>query len=230
MRPAFSRAVFLQGKVEGMRWIFMNLAKQLLAFVIVVILLTFAACSSAPANQLGPASMPIPAPVPAPAAVPAPAPEPVPAPAPLPVPEATPIPTPPPEPPRPIYTVMTANKPGIGDYLIDAQGMTLYHVTLDTVNKSTITGRTLLLWPAFYAADVVVQSSLGVADFRTITRDDGQKQTTYKGWPLYLYAQDGLPGDTRGDGVNGVWFVVTPAKISPAPAEAPPDTGSAGGY
>jgi predicted lipoprotein with Yx(FWY)xxD motif len=43
-----------------------------------------------------------------------------------------------------------------------------------------------------------------------IVRDDGKKQLTYKGWPLYLYAGDTEAYKTNGQGVNGAWFVIDP--------------------
>ena len=45
--------------------------------------------------------------------------------------------------------------------------------------------------------------------FGTAARpDDGSEQATYNDWPLYHYAGDAEPGDTNGQGVNDVWFVV----------------------
>ena len=31
---------------------------------------------------------------------------------------------------------------------------------------------------------------------------------TVDGWPLYFFSGDATPGDTTGQGVGGVWFVV----------------------
>ena len=48
------------------------------------------------------------------------------------------------------------------------------------------------------------------ADFGTITREDGQKQTTYKGMPLYYFAGDKAAGEVKGQGVKDVWYVAAP--------------------
>ena len=44
----------------------------------------------------------------------------------------------------------------------------------------------------------------------TITRDDGSTQVTYNGWPLYYFHEDAAAGDTNGQGLGGVWFLVSP--------------------
>jgi predicted lipoprotein with Yx(FWY)xxD motif len=91
---------------------------------------------------------------------------------------------------------------------VDSKGMTLYYWAKDVYGKSNATAAMLQTWPIFNATTVSVPSSLNSTDFATISRDDGQKQTTYKGWPLYNFANDKAPGDTNGDGVGGVWFSV----------------------
>lgn len=98
----------------------------------------------------------------------------------------------------------------VGDtgYLTDSQGMTLYYYTKDVAGKSVCDGKCLQAWPAFYADNLTVGSTLNSSSFGTITRDDGSKQTTYLGWPLYYWQHDSAPGQMTGEGVGGVWFVV----------------------
>jgi predicted lipoprotein with Yx(FWY)xxD motif len=55
------------------------------------------------------------------------------------------------------------------------------------------------------AADARAEGDWGI-----ITRDDGTKQWTYKGRPLYAWTKDKAPGDTTGDGVNDVWHLAKP--------------------
>jgi predicted lipoprotein with Yx(FWY)xxD motif len=50
-----------------------------------------------------------------------------------------------------------------------------------------------------------VTGELGVAE-----RTDGTLQVTYEGMPLYHWVNDQAPGDTTGQGINDVWFVVEP--------------------
>jgi len=116
------------------------------------------------------------------------------------------------------YTINIASKAGIGDYLNDGKGMTLYYFAKDSVGKSTATASVIANWPVFNAANFFVPSQLNAADFGTITRDDGLKQTTYKDWPLYYYVKDQVAGDTSGQSLNNVWFVINPAGFPPQPA------------
>jgi len=50
-----------------------------------------------------------------------------------------------------------------------------------------------------------------MGDWAIVTRDDGGKQWSYKGKPLYAWTKDTKPGDTSGDGfLNGAWHIATP--------------------
>ena len=45
-------------------------------------------------------------------------------------------------------------------------------------------------------------------DFDTITREDGSKQLTYKGWPLYLYSGDTKPFEAFAKFAEGADLVI----------------------
>ena len=64
----------------------------------------------------------------------------------------------------------------------------------------------------FYDANLTVSSDLSASDFGVFTRKDGTMQSTYKGWPLYYWIKDHHPGDTTGQNVGKVWFVIDPAQ------------------
>lgn len=96
-----------------------------------------------------------------------------------------------------------------GDYLADPQGKALYYFKNDETGKSNCSEDCLTNWPAFTQEDFTVPEGMDKKDFDTITREDnGQKQVTYKGFPLYYFAKDQQNGDVNGQGVKDVWFVV----------------------
>jgi predicted lipoprotein with Yx(FWY)xxD motif len=106
--------------------------------------------------------------------------------------------------------VGTAHKEDLGTFLVDGQGMTLYKYTRDEPGESTCYGSCIDAWPAFHVDEVRPGPGLSADDFTTITRDDGSSQTAYKKMPLYYYQWDNKPGDTTGQDVGGVWYVVAP--------------------
>lgn len=87
-------------------------------------------------------------------------------------------------------------------------GMTLYTFDKDPAGegKSVCNGDCAVRWPPLMAGP----SDQARGDFGIVTRDDGSRQWTYKGKPLYLWFKDQKPGDTSGDGVNNVWRVARP--------------------
>ena len=101
----------------------------------------------------------------------------------------------------------------LGTYLVDGNGMTLYYFTKDSPGVSNANANVIANWPVFYASSVIVTDLLNATDFGSITRADGAKQTTFKDYPLYFFIQDKAPVDTKGQGVNNVWFVVDPEKF-----------------
>jgi predicted lipoprotein with Yx(FWY)xxD motif len=113
----------------------------------------------------------------------------------------------------PAYSVMVATSEALGNYLVDGEGRTLYWYTKDASGISACSGNCLKNWPAFTVSDLSVPSALNPADFATILRDDGTKQVTYRGYPLYYWIKDQKRGDTTGQNVGGVWFVIDPSKF-----------------
>jgi predicted lipoprotein with Yx(FWY)xxD motif len=112
-------------------------------------------------------------------------------------------------------TIQLQVKEGMGSYLVDSKGMSLYYFKKDSPGVSACKGECLTKWPVFYTEKVVVQKPLKKKDFGVFARDDGKKQTTYKGLPLYYFFKDTKPGEMNGEGVNNVWGVIYPDKLKP---------------
>ncbi len=106
--------------------------------------------------------------------------------------------------------VGTKSKEGIGNYLVDSRGMTLYVFEKDSPGKSACAGPCVENWPVFYIETVSVSAGLDAKNFGTLAREDGKKQTTYKGKPLYYFAMDKAPGDTSGEGFKNIWHAAKP--------------------
>ena len=102
-----------------------------------------------------------------------------------------------------------STKEGIGRFLVDGAGRTLYVFKKDAPGQSACQGDCVTKWPVYFN-DGGAPDGLKGEDLGTITRADGKKQSTYKGMPLYTFAADASPGDVKGQGVKDVWFVATP--------------------
>lgn len=98
----------------------------------------------------------------------------------------------------------------LGRVLTGEGGKTLYFFANDADGKANCTGNCLTNWPIFYKESPTLSTDLTAADFTTITRADGSKQTAYKGWPLYYFKNDTKAGDVTGENVGNVWLVAKP--------------------
>jgi predicted lipoprotein with Yx(FWY)xxD motif len=132
-------------------------------------------------------------------------------------------------PAQPDAAIVKVANSDLGAILTDAGGRTLYAFTKDGkgTGRSACAGECIATWPAVTASGTPLAGAGANATLlATIQRDDGTTQVSYNGWPLYLFGGDGQPGQTLGQGLNGVWFVVSPqGKLVRGAAEA----GSAGG-
>lgn len=95
----------------------------------------------------------------------------------------------------------------LGSILVDPEGFALYIFTVDSEGESACYDDCAELWPPV-PADTPISADLDDAMFDSAPRTDGPDQLTVNGMPLYLYTPDTSPGDTTGQGVNDVWFVV----------------------
>ena len=111
------------------------------------------------------------------------------------------------------YTVNVTADKFLGYYLANQSGFALYYFSGDSNagGASTCYGDCASKWPPFYTQTLTLPDSLRSADFASITRTDGSMQTTYKGWPLYLYSLDKAPGDLSGNGrEDNLWHIIDP--------------------
>jgi predicted lipoprotein with Yx(FWY)xxD motif len=109
-------------------------------------------------------------------------------------------------------TLGTAQAASLGT-IVNAGGRTVYAFDEDTASpsKSNCYGSCAALWSPVPAGPGKPQlTGVAASAVGTVTRTDGTKQLTLGGWPLYLFANDAKAGDTNGQAVDGIWWVVSP--------------------
>jgi predicted lipoprotein with Yx(FWY)xxD motif len=107
-------------------------------------------------------------------------------------------------------TTVKITQSDLGPILTDQAGRTLYAFTRDKGGTSNCAEGCIATWPALTSAAPVsagagtAKNLLGAAE-----RAEGTSQAVYGDWPLYYYAGDTEAGDINGQGVDGVWFVLS---------------------
>jgi predicted lipoprotein with Yx(FWY)xxD motif len=126
-------------------------------------------------------------------------------------------------------TVTTARNAQLAQtVLVDHAGKTLYALSAEKNGRFICTDKTCLsLWQPLTVAGAGTPQGT-VASLGTIKRPDGAFQVTYKSKPLYTFAQDAAPGDSKGEGFRdvGVWHAVTTSGA----ASSQPKPAGGGGY
>ncbi len=126
-------------------------------------------------------------------------------------------------------TIGTDHVSGLGAVLDDSAGLTLYHLTTENGGTIRCTGSCAETWPpVIVTGSLPIGSAVITGTFGTVERPGGTKQLTYDGMPLYTYTGDSGPGEANGQGIQGVWFAVTPSGSSDATG-AGSASGSSGG-
>jgi predicted lipoprotein with Yx(FWY)xxD motif len=98
-----------------------------------------------------------------------------------------------------------------GKIVVDANGYALYRFDNDSASpsQSNCDGSCASAWPPVQVTGKLTGAGVS-ASLGTITRADGRDQLTLGGWPLYRFVNDSKPGEVRGQGTGGVWWLVSP--------------------
>lgn len=85
--------------------------------------------------------------------------------------------------------------------LTASNGMTLYVFDNDKGTVSACTGLCTIIWPPYtaHAGDHAMRG------WSMVKRGSGKLQWAYHHHLVYFYAYDHKKGDTKGDGLEGVW-------------------------
>lgn len=128
--------------------------------------------------------------------------------------------------------VKTASS-SLGTVLVDGSGRTLYMFKHDTGTMPTCTGSCASIWPPDDTAGKPQGTGVSASMLGTTTSTTAKStQVTFDGHPLYYYSGDSKAGQVNGQGVQGIWFVVSPSgsAITTTPAPSTSSTGGGGGY
>jgi predicted lipoprotein with Yx(FWY)xxD motif len=103
-------------------------------------------------------------------------------------------------------------KTTLGTVIVDGKGMTAYYYLPDVPNSgvSSCTGGCLVHWPA-----ITSKTATPVVDGVTakVSVIPGSNQILINGRPIYTFAGDQSVGQTNGQGIGGVWYVISPAGV-----------------
>jgi predicted lipoprotein with Yx(FWY)xxD motif len=98
-------------------------------------------------------------------------------------------------------TVSQENVSGVGEILVDAKGDALYSPDQEANGTIQCTDSCTDIWVPLTLPSGESKAT-GVAGLAVVMRPDGTSQVTYKGAPLYTFAEDTSPGEVNGNGVS----------------------------
>lgn len=121
---------------------------------------------------------------------------------------------PPPDPSGAEVTV--AENDSLGEYLADADGVSLYLFVDEAGDPAPCTSDECLgAWPVFSTdGEPVAGDDVDASLLSTTEGPDGSTQVVYNGWPLWYFVGDQAAGDVNGQGIasfGGIWYLVTPS-------------------
>jgi predicted lipoprotein with Yx(FWY)xxD motif len=112
------------------------------------------------------------------------------------------------------FRLSTQRFSSIGSVLTNAQGRTLYVFMPEQGGKVVCTGGCASTWPPMLSPSggkPATTSAVHPNLVGTVADPSGGTIVTYSGWPLHTYVSDTAPGMANGQGVEGKWYVISPA-------------------
>ena len=97
--------------------------------------------------------------------------------------------------------------------LINQSSRTLYHLTTEKGKKFVCTGTCATIWPPLTVpkgTKPVAGPGITKSKLSTIMRPDGRTQVTYAGLTLYRYSGDSKARQTNGEGIQNIWYAISP--------------------
>ncbi|HEY3020203.1 MAG TPA: hypothetical protein VGJ32_08425 [Solirubrobacteraceae bacterium] len=126
---------------------------------------------------------------------------------------------------------VTVRSSDLGKILVDGSGRTVYLFEKDRGARSECSGACAKAWPPLTVKGRPTGGGGASAGLLgTTRRSDGSLQVTYAGHPVYRFAGDSKPGDTKGQGSKAFgaeWYVLDARGKKVEKGE---DESSSGGY
>jgi predicted lipoprotein with Yx(FWY)xxD motif len=132
-----------------------------------------------------------------------------------------------------VVAVAMVTVKGTSEQVLTAtNGDTLYYLTKDTATNASCTGSCAGVWPPLLLASGQPTASSSLPEALSVVNGANGRQVEYDGHPVYTYSGDSGPDQSNGQGVSGVWFVVTPTMSSATASSATPTptVSAPGGY
>jgi predicted lipoprotein with Yx(FWY)xxD motif len=108
--------------------------------------------------------------------------------------------------------VVALKKTSLGAILVDARGRTLYLFEKDRSGMSACNSACVQYWPALTSrATPRAGSGVHQSMLRVIRQQNGVRQVTYAGHPLYTFVGDKSAGQTSGEGLTNFgagWYAI----------------------
>ncbi|HEV3227572.1 MAG TPA: hypothetical protein VGZ52_12080 [Acidimicrobiales bacterium] len=111
-------------------------------------------------------------------------------------------------------TLSSATNATIGQaILVNGAGKTVYMYMPDgTATTSSVPAGLKGVWPALTATGTpTAGTGVDQSKLKSNSQPDGTSIVSYNGHLLYNFSNDSAPGDAKGQGLGGIWFVLSPA-------------------
>jgi len=100
----------------------------------------------------------------------------------------------------------------LGKVAVDAGGKTLYLFANDQGTTSSVPANILTAWPPIKATGTPVAGpGIDAAKLGVAMQANNENWVTYNGHVVYTFSGDAAPGDTNGQGLANVWYVISAA-------------------
>jgi len=101
----------------------------------------------------------------------------------------------------------------LGKIVVNGKGMSAYFFDLDKAKSgiSACTGECSANWPAILSSTTEPHVSGIKGVIGSISLKSGGRQVTINGRPIYTFAFDKAAGEIKGQGAQGIWYVISPS-------------------